>query len=177
MARDHARLRKLLQVQRYHLVNAEPAVRWWAQFDVFHFFTSVPIHTAVASLLLSSSTFRNFNHLSILASLRDIFGHARASYDNGFFSIPAHGLCHRLAKASQTTTTRRSATGFSGQAREQPPGFVATFGRPRQQHPTYGAGTSHTLPCASSTASPHTCLNHTVRQASLPYGPTYAFGA
>ena len=69
MARDHSRFRKLLQVQRHHLVNAESAVRWWAQFDVFHFFTSVPIHTAVASLLLSSSTFRNFNHLSILASL------------------------------------------------------------------------------------------------------------
>ena len=27
--------------------NAELAVRWWAHFDVFHFYTSVPIHIAV----------------------------------------------------------------------------------------------------------------------------------
>ena len=47
MARDHSRLRKLLQVQRHHLVNAELAVRWWAHFDIFHHYTSVPIHTAV----------------------------------------------------------------------------------------------------------------------------------
>ena len=47
MARDHSRFRKLLQVQRHHLVNAELAVRWWAHFDVFHFYTSVPIHIAV----------------------------------------------------------------------------------------------------------------------------------
>ena len=47
MARDHSRSRKLLQVQRHHLVNAELAVRWWAHFDVFHFYTSVPIHIAV----------------------------------------------------------------------------------------------------------------------------------
>ena len=47
MARDHSRFRKLLQVQRHHLVNAELAVRWWAHFDVFHFYASVPIHIAV----------------------------------------------------------------------------------------------------------------------------------
>ena len=47
MARDHSRFRKLLQVQRHYLVNAELADRWWAHFDVFHFYTSVPIHIAV----------------------------------------------------------------------------------------------------------------------------------
>ena len=43
MARDHSRFRKLLQVQRHHLVNAELAV-------VFHFYTSVPIHIAVPQI-------------------------------------------------------------------------------------------------------------------------------
>ena len=36
---------------------------------------------------------------------------------------------------------------------------------------TYGGETSHTLPCTSFTASPHTYLNHTIRQASRPYDP------
>ena len=40
------------------------------------------------SSLLSSSTFRNCNRLSILASSRDIFGHARASYDIWIFLNP-----------------------------------------------------------------------------------------
>ena len=42
------------------------------------------------SSLLSSSTFRNCNRLSILASSRDIFGHARASYDNWTSSQSRH---------------------------------------------------------------------------------------
>ena len=84
------------------------------------------------SSLLSSSTFKNYSRLSILASSRDIFGHARASYDNSTFPNPGTWASPPL----QTTTTNRSATSIPCQAHEQPPGFVATLGRPRQQHPT-----------------------------------------
>ena len=85
MARDHSRFRKLLQVQRHHLVNAELAVRWWAHFDVFHFYTSVPIHIAVPATDLFAI---EQSRLSILVSSRDIFDHARASYDNWTFLNP-----------------------------------------------------------------------------------------
>ena len=72
---------------------------------------------------LNSSTFRNCNRLSILASSRDIFGHARASYDNWTFLNPG------------TWALPPFGASFPGQAHEQPPGLVAPFGR-SWQHPT-----------------------------------------
>ena len=161
MARDHSRFRKLLQVQRHHLVNAELAVRWWAHFDVFHFYTSVPIHrtAAVSQFWLHRETFSATHGLHTTI---------------GLFSIPAHGLCHHLAKASQTTTSNRSATSFPGQAHEQPPGRTCGdfWAMPSV---TYGAETSHTLPYTSFIASLHTYLNH--RHASLPFDLACASGA
>ena len=130
MARDHSRFRKLLQVQRHHLVNAELAVRWWAHFDVFHFYASLPIHIAVPATDLFATEQFYIQELQPSLNFGFIERHFRPRI--GLFSIPAHGLCHHLAKAPQTTTT----TSFPSQAHEQPPGLVAPFGRSWQQHPT-----------------------------------------
>ena len=130
MARDHSRFRKLLQVQRHHLVNAELAVRWWAHFDVFHFYASVPIHVAVPATDLFATEQFYIQELQPALNFGIIERHFRPRTG---FSIPAHGLCHHLAKASQTTTTNRSATSFPSQAHEQPPGLVAPFGRSWQE--------------------------------------------
>ena len=85
---------------------------------------------------LSSSTFRNCSRLSILVSSRDIFGHARASYDNWTFLNPGTWALPPFGESVADYNYNRSATSFPGQAHEQPPGLVATFGRSWQQHPT-----------------------------------------
>ena len=137
MARDRSRFHKLLQVQRHHLVNAELAVRWWAHFDVFHFYASLPIHIAVPATDLFATEQFYIATISQFWLHRETFSATHGLHTTiGLFSIPAHGLCHHLAKAPQTTTTNRSATSFPSQAHEQPPGLVAPFRRSWQQRPT-----------------------------------------
>ena len=132
---------------------------------------------------LSSSTFRNCNRLSILASSRGIFGHARASYDNwtflnpGTWALPPFGesvadydyqsLCNKLSWPSASAWTCGAFWAI----------LAATPYDDSMPSVTYGAETSHTLPYTSFITSLHTYLSHTTRHASLPFNLACASGA
>ena len=52
--REHTRKRKFQQVLAGQLVNAEPAIRWWAQHDCFPLFVAIPIIHSVHPTKLDS---------------------------------------------------------------------------------------------------------------------------